>query len=53
MTKKEIKSTDNGFMVIDEDNNVVHEYDWAETAKKLIKSSEQLKALIADKDIED
>lgn len=45
---KEIKSTLNGFMVIDESGNVVHEYDDTQTIEYCPKNIQECKSLISD-----
>lgn len=47
MTKKEIKSTDNGFIIVDEDNNIIHEYDENEAIERLLKDT-QVKSLMSE-----
>lgn len=34
MTKREIKSTDNGFIITDEHDEVIHEWDWVKYVKQ-------------------
>lgn len=48
MSKKEIKSTVNGFMVIDEDNNIIHEYDSNKAIEYCLKNIQECKTFISD-----
>lgn len=45
--KKEIKSTTNGFVIVDEDNNIIHEYDENEAIERLLKDT-QVKSLMSE-----
>ena len=48
MSKKEIKSTESGFVIVDEHDNVIEEFNEHEAINKLLKNTHEIKSLISE-----
>ena len=48
MTKKEIKSTDTGFVIVNQDNEIIHEFNENEAIEKLLKETQEIKSIVSE-----